>query len=275
MKLKDPILNENQRTNSLRTIHFLDPSPENSQTVMLLHGLGSTSVSWQMQMNELMQKKFRPIAPDIPGFGKSKRFDGRWTVSSAAQNLVEMMNELGEESFAVVGFSMGGAVALQIVLDFPEKINKLVLVNTFAALRPRDLDEAWYFVRRFVKASLLGAEAQAELVAHRVFPHPEKEDYRNVVVKQILEADRNTYNQAMRSLGRFNVLSRLKEISIPTLVITGERDTTISAHTQEKLVCSIAGAQQVFIPDAGHAAMIDQPELFNRALISFLDRNDL
>jgi pimeloyl-ACP methyl ester carboxylesterase len=71
-------------------------------------------------------------------------------------------------------------------------------------------------------------------------------------------------------LGTFDVRRRLKEIDLPTLVISAEQDTTVPLDNQADLVRGIKGAKQVMIPSSRHAVIVDQPELFNQALIQFL-----
>lgn len=80
------------------------------------------------------------------------------------------------------------------------------------------------------------------------------------------------YRSAMRALGLFNSMRRLSEIQIPTLVVTGRSDTTVPPVSQGSLVQGIRGARQVVIGNAGHAVTIDQPEVFNQALLGFLEQ---
>jgi 3-oxoadipate enol-lactonase len=86
----------------------------------------------------------------------------------------------------------------------------------------------------------------------------------------ILQGDERVYRAAMRSLGLFDVQKRLGEIHVPTLVITGECDTTVPLPVQRVLAEKIPGATQVMIPNAGHAVIVDQPEAFNQALRGFI-----
>lgn len=238
--------------------------------VLLLHGLGANGSSWTLQFDPLVKAGFRPIAPDTPGFGASP-YDGKgWTIQRSAAAMAELVQELVAIPAHVVGISMGGTIAQQIALDFPRLVNKLVLVNTFAILRPTRLSGWLYFLQRFILVHTLGLSTQAKFVAARIFPGEDQQVMRDLLIAQITQADPRAYRPAMRSLGLFNSTGRLDQIKTPTLVITGERDSTVPLASQRKLAGQILGAKHVFIPDAGHAVTIDQPDLFNKELLGFL-----
>jgi pimeloyl-ACP methyl ester carboxylesterase len=237
---------------------------------VLLHGLGANSSSWQLQMPDLLDRGFRPIAPDLPGFGKSRQSGGRWSIRYAAQAVASLLNHLQAAPLHVVGISMGGTVALQLALDYPRLVKKLVLVSTFARLWPESLGGWLYFAQRALLVWGRGLESQAQYVASRIFPGEGQQELRQALIEQIMQANPSVYKQAMRSLGLFNVQGRLGEIQAPTLVITGEADTTVPVHNQRPLVDKIPGARQIIFPDAGHALCVEQPERFNQVLLDFL-----
>lgn len=256
-------------------ISYLDPYPQNIPVVLLLHGLGTEGSSWTYQLKALGEGGFRPVAPDLPGFGQSRFTGNRWSIKNIAGMVVDLMGSLPTEKFHLAGISMGGTIALQAALDFPEKVTSLCLINTFATLRPKRIGELYYLVRRYVKARLGGAGSQAELTARRIFPRPEQELLRQELVQHIRQTDPVVYKTAMHELGTFDVRKSLKLISKPVLVLTGERDTTVSLENQHDLAIGIQGASQIFIQNAGHGAIIDQPEEVNRCLIQFLKKHSI
>ena len=121
-----------------------------------------------------------------------------------------------------------------------------------------------------MRANLLGVEAQAEMVAWRIFPEADQESLRKILIESILQSDPAVYRAAMRSLGLFDVKKRLKQIKIPTLVITGTLDSMVPPPVQAALAQNIPGAQQVLIQGGRHAVIADHPEQFNQALLEFL-----
>jgi 3-oxoadipate enol-lactonase len=251
-------------------IHYLDENPTGRASIVLLHGLGANCTSWQLQIPPLTQAGFRVIAPDAPGFGKSTYPGGNTSIASIASRIAELIQTLGIDSCNVVGISMGGTLALQLAIDHPETIQKMVLVNTFARLQVENIRILPYVLLRLILVHTLGLPAQAHTVARRIFPHPDQEFLRQELINQITQADVHAYRATMRALGRFDVRKWLCEIRCPTLVITGEADNTVPPPNQDFLAQSIPGAKQIYIPQAGHAVSVEKPDQFNSLLLEFL-----
>ncbi|MEI8131407.1 MAG: alpha/beta hydrolase [Leptolinea sp.] len=257
------------------SVFFLDPFAQNQQIVVLLHGLGTEGSSWRYQIQALGAAGFRPIALDLPGFGQSKFTGERWSIKNTARIVMDLVTSLSEERFHLAGISMGGTIALQAAIDFPERIKSLALINTFASLRPKRAGEWYYLLRRYVKARFRGAGSQAELTARRIFPKPEQEILRQELIQHIQQTDPEVYKSAMQALGTFDVRKLIKTLSIPVLVLTGENDTTVPLENQHDLAIGIQNAQQIIIQNAGHGVIIDQPEVVNRNLVLFLSEHSI
>jgi pimeloyl-ACP methyl ester carboxylesterase len=250
-------------------IHYEEINPQGSPPVLLLHGLGSAGADWFFQFEALSKAEFRVLAPDLRGFGRSSA-PPKVTVKDMADDMAIFLDKTNASPAHVAGISMGGTVALQFALDHPEMVRKLVLVNTFARLSPQSLGEILYLVTRLFLTSLMGPEKQAEMVAKRVFPHPNQESLRNNLRQRILHTNPCAYRSALQSLQKFDVLSRLKELSMPVLVVTGAEDTTVPPRVQEEMAKAIPGARHVIVEGSGHGIIADNPEAFNRILVEFL-----
>jgi pimeloyl-ACP methyl ester carboxylesterase len=251
-------------------LHYIDEGAPASPAVLLLHGLGATGESWRPQIRPLTDAGFRVVAPDARGFGGSS-YPGRGTsVSAMAGDLARLLEGLGIARTQVVGISMGGTLALHLAVDRPRMADRLVLVNTFACLRPRSLEVWLYFALRLLVVHTVGLPRQAQMVAHRIFPREDQSELRQELIDQVLQADPRAYRATMRSLALLDLRDRLGEVRAPTLIITGERDTTVPEHTQRELEAGIPGARRIIIENAGHAVISDSPERFNTLLIEFL-----
>ncbi len=249
-------------------LHYLDLNPESENAIVLIHGLGATCDSWALQFDELCRSDFRVLAFDVPGFGKSDPISGG--LSAWASRIAQCASAIQLTSYKLAGISMGGVLAQQIAIEYPETINKLVIINSYARL-DFSKPQTWpYFLTRVILLHTLGLPVQAKAVARKVFPKPEQEMYRRVLIDQILQADPRSYRSAMHDLARFNSADRLHRIQAPTLVITGEQDSTVAPKIQSRLAQGIPNCRQVIIPDAGHAVSIDQYQEFNRILVDFL-----
>lgn len=254
----------------MTSLYFHDPNPSGHPGVLLLHGLGADGTSWTLQFPALGEAGFRPIAPDVPGFGQSP-YDGRgWSIRRVAAQVADLLEELGTGPVHVVGLSMGGVIAQQFSLNFPDLTLKLVLASTFSALRPESLSGWLYFLRRFLLVNTLGLPTQAKVAAQHVFPGLGYAPLREMLVTSISHADPRAYRKAMVSLGLFDSRMQLGKFKMPTLVITGADDTTVTPARQKLLAAGIPGAQHVIIAAAGHAVSVDQAEKFNRSLLDFL-----
>jgi 3-oxoadipate enol-lactonase len=256
------------------SIHYLKINLRGSPTVLLIHGLGADGSSWALQLPALEKAGFCILAPDIRGFGKSNYIVKGMHIPEIASDLAVLLDQMQSVPAHVVGISMGGMVALQLALDFPHQVNKLVLINTFACLRPHKPRFWLYFALRFLLVHTLGLPTQARFVVRRIFPLPEQAGLRSLLYAQIIQSDPAAYRAMIRAIARFNVLSRLQEIRQPVLVITGDRDNTVPAQTQVELAAGIPSARQVFITDAGHAVIAEKPDLINRFLLDFLNEDE-
>ncbi len=188
-------------------LHFFDPNPSGSPIVLLLHGLGVNASSWSLQFDPLIKAGFRPLAPDLPGFGQS-RYDGRgWTVKRVAAALADFLVALGSSPIYLVGLSLGGMVAQQFVLDHPHLVKKLILVSSFAALRPEHSTGWFYLLRRVLLVVFKGIPEQAAFASTRLFPEPGQEALRQLFVEQIIQADPRAYRAAMLAIALFELAS--------------------------------------------------------------------
>ncbi len=253
-------------------LNLLDPFPDGRKPVLLLHGLGADASSWEYQIPALGTKGFRPVAVDLPGFGKTPKPASGWSIHDSAVAASRMMNELVDLPYDVVGISMGGVVAQVLARLDLGRVRKLVLVNTFACLRPRRVNEWFYLLKRIVVANFRGVKYQAEAVAERLFPELHQAVLREEIIRRILDSDPIVYRTAMWQLARFDSTRWLKEIGCPTLVISGELDSTVPLDNQKELANGLPTAHQVIIPAARHGVIVDQPEKFNQALLEFLEQ---
>jgi pimeloyl-ACP methyl ester carboxylesterase len=249
---------------------MVNPVQSQQKSILLLHGLGVYGESWGYQVQALESKGYRVLAPDLPGFGKSPPAEKTWSVDSAALAMVRLLDEQTIDQTVVCGLSMGGTVALRIALMHPERVNGLVLISTFAALRPRTLSEVIYFFRRGVRSYLTDPGQQARLVAERIFPNRDQSEWRELLVKSIQASDPRIYKQSMLALARFNVTRQLSSLHLPVMVITGGSDTTIPPAVQARMAESIPGAQHYLIDQAGHGVIVDHHAEVNQLLLEFL-----
>lgn len=253
------------------TIHYLDQNPSGYPVVLLLHGLGATGDSWQLQFPPLIEAGYRVLAPDMRGFGRSNYPGGSNKPETMAADTAKFLQMLEISKCHLIGLSMGGTIALQLVLKNQNLAELLILTNTFAKLRPTNVSNWIFYGIRLILVHILGINKQATYVASRLFPHPEQEELRSEFTKQVRQANQKAYRSTMRSYARYDLTDHLGEIDIPTLIITGENDTVVPPAVQAELVKRIPYSNQIIVPNTGHAVTVEQPDIYNNIVLDFLN----
>lgn len=256
-------------------MNVFDPNPVGYPVALFIHGLGADGSAWYYQIDALKNAGVRPIAIDLPGFGKSPNHLLHWTIENVRDVCFARMQQLGIEKYTVIGHSLGGAIALSMAVQYPQTIEKLCLINSFAHLRPQKLDDWIYLLRRFSRAMMLSPKTQAEMVANRIFPEVSQSVLRDMVVQKIIETDTGAYKNAMKSIAFFDIRKMLSKISIPCLIITSEHDNTVSKKIQQEMAEKIPTARQEILYKGGHAIIVEQPELVNQLILDFLINHPL
>ncbi len=237
--------------------------------LILLHGLGSSGDDWWFQL-PAFSPHFRLVAPNLRGHKQSSALRGPISVYTLAADIAKLMEALEIPCAHVLGLSLGGLVGQVLAIDFPEKVNKLILVNTFAHLWPTSLRETYTLARRVVVARFLPPITTAQVVARDLFPRPNQAALRAEVLRRIGVNDVTSYRQLVNTIRRFDLRARLDRIQAPTLLITGDRDTVVPRGCQQQLASGIRRVQWHIVRDSGHATPIDQPEEFNKTVLNFL-----
>jgi len=267
--------------------------------VIFIHGLGSSGyMEWRRNL-ETVAERHRVLAPDLPGYGRTDKPRVRYTIPYFARFIRSYMEESGLRSAALIGASLGGRVALEVALEEPKRVRKLVLVNTLGLGRPQvrmaqiayglvtipRVGEAvmglardaltWAprtVVRRFA-ARYSGTGADLALTMDDGYLSDLREMY-------ALEGYRSAYLSTVRSLvnpraifgGHHDVTRRLNELKIPVQLIWGANDPLFPLAHAERARSMIERASLAVIDGAGHTPQAERPEEFNRVLHRFLDR---
>lgn len=254
-------------------LHYTLHNPDKSETVLLLHGLGSASGDWQLQL-PVLTPKYRVLTPDARGHGCSPKPRGRYAIEAMAADVAALLDDLQIPDAHAVGLSMGGAMAQQLAITNPERVKSLTLINTFARVRPAGWSGLFRFFRRLYALRFGSLRDLGEPVIARMFPKPEQAGLRRLGLERFLvnNTDKEVYKAVLAANVRFDARRRLGAIRCRTLVVAGDRDRTVPMRCKTELRDGIPGARLVVIPDSGHATPIDQPERFNEVLVAFLEQ---
>ena len=259
---------------------------EDDRTLVLLHGFAASVFSWRKVMEPLSEAG-TVIAFDRPAFGLTQRpMPGVWGVQNPyspeaqADLTVALMDELGVEKAVLVGHSAGGTVALLTALRYGERVEALILED--ASVYERSGTPEWMQpILRTPPVSRLGPLAVrsitlwGEAAIRTAWDDPDKITVELISgYKKPLEAenwDRALWELVLAS-HPLNLEERLDELSVPVLVITGERDRIVLTRNSERLAAELPGAELVVMPDCGHVPHEECPEGFLQATTGFLSR---
>lgn len=249
------------------------PPGRDVPAVVLLHGLGSSAADWAPQV-AAFGERFRVLAIDLRGHGRSRPARGRLTVEGMADDVGAALTALGERDAHVVGLSLGGCVGLALALRHPARARSLTLVNTFARLAAAGARARVRMVQRLALLAVAPMPVVAAHVARGLFPKPEQRVAYDAAVASLAANPRRTYLATLGALARFDARAALAEVRCPALIVVGDRDDRVPRAAADALRQAIPRARLVVIPDSGHATPYDQPAAFNRAVLSFLGEVD-
>lgn len=236
--------------------------------LLLIHGLGANRSDWDAHV-PVLSRHFRVIAPDLPGYGDSDKPFRFYSVPFFARLMWQLCDRLGLERLAIVGHSMGGATALQMALDAPQRVERLVISNSVPSFKPRNVSEYREFIMRTTLMALLGPRLLAKIMSRRMFPRPEQADQRARVIARSRHNHRHTYLASLFALGRWSVLERLPEVQTPALVIAAEWDY-FPLEDVERFAAELPNGQLRYFAGTRHGLPLEIPGPFNEVVLEFL-----
>jgi 3-oxoadipate enol-lactonase len=234
---------------------------DGDRVVLLSGSLGSTLEMWEPQLPALIPR-FGVLRYDHPGHGSSPPL-AQTTVSSMAQEVLVLLDELGIASVSYCGLSLGGAVGMRLALDEPGRVDKLVLCSTSARFAtPQFWQERADTVRRD------GIEAVADVVLERWFT-PGFRDVRRYR-EMLLSIPTEGYARACEALRDWDARGQLGRISAPTFAIAGAEDPSTPPADLEAILAEIPGADLLVVDDARHLVNVERANEFNDAVSAYL-----
>ena len=217
--------------------------------LLLVHGLMVTGEMFEPVIDHYAARR-RVIVPDLRGHGQSRGLPVPYTVAQLASDLSRLLDHLGVDSAAVLGYSQGGAIAQQLVLDHPKRCSRLVLACTFA-FNMTTLSEKLEGRLTPPLIRLLGMRRLAQFVVSQGFKGLGKERA-GWLVGLIAGQERELMVSAYREMMAFDSRGRLAQIRCPTLVVAGSNDQAVPIHHAKMLRDGIPGSRLVVVDGADH-----------------------
>ena len=228
--------------------------------VLLTHGYSASAHMWEGQV-EPFSKRYKLITWDMRGHGKSDYPDdlAEYTEAQTVADMAAILDAVGAKTAVIGGLSLGGYMSLAFHLAHPERTEALLIIDTGPGYKSDEPRAGWNAtaIRRaenFEKNGLPPAGSGG--AETRAAPHRDATGLAKAARGMLTQHDSR-------------VISSLPEIKVPSLVLVGANDTPFLAAS-DYMAAKIPGAKKVVLPDAGHAANIDQPAAFNAAVLGFL-----
>jgi pimeloyl-ACP methyl ester carboxylesterase len=247
-----------------RNISFSEAG--HGQTLILIHAFPTDLHLWKAQQHAL-KKYFHVVSLDLWGFGHSRETDGHAvTMSDYADEVQQLLDELQVKKAIVGGESMGGYVALAFLQKYPERVNGLILSDTQSIA-----DTAEAKAKREAAAQDVLAHGSQQLIAGFMLKALTSDAPKNTVtfLENILAAQKPTaIASALRGMAeREDTSNLLANSHLPILILTGEEDALISPEQSRDMHALAKNSKLVVIAHAGHLSSLEQPEVWNRAVV--------
>jgi len=282
--LQYPFEVKRQALSSGAEVAYIDEG--RGRPIILVHGLGSYIPAWKKNI-EALKNNYRIIALDLPGYGKSSKGPWSGSLEFYTETVMELADSLGIEKFTMGGHSMGGQVTLVAALQYPERIEKLILAAPAGFEEFHNGEKEWF---RSVATPSLTLYVKPKQIQENVFVnfHDFPQDAEFMIKDRIAMRDAEDFEgyayivaQSIKAMVDRPVLDYLPLIEQPVLIFFGENDRlipnrfltggeteTIARQGHEK----IPNSTLYMVPEAGHFVQFEKADFFNEKVNEFLKK---
>jgi 3-oxoadipate enol-lactonase len=254
-------------------LYYIDVGKPAGAPIVLIHGFPFSHEMWRPQI-ELLQDRFRVIAYDVRGHGRSEVGDGQYTIELFIDDLIGLLDHLKVKKAILCGLSMGGYIALRAVERNPERCRALILCDTSSEA---DTNEAK--LRRAASIKTVkrdGVKAYAEAFVKAVFAPDTLARKPEIVamIRGIIESNSQLgiCGTLLALAGRTETTASLPKFEAPALILVGELDMVTPPPLSMKMRDNLRNVELHVVSGAAHLSNLENPEEFNSHLLSFLNK---
>ncbi|MEM4919988.1 MAG: alpha/beta hydrolase [Candidatus Nezhaarchaeales archaeon] len=239
--------------------------------LVMIMGLAGNLDWWDPKMISELSKHFKLILFDNRGAGRSDMGQKQFSIKLFANDTAGLMNALGIPKANVLGFSMGGMIAQELVLNYPEKVKKLVLCSTFCGARrgvlpppqPVPLDDLAENPRKVM-------EFMARMIFTEEFINSNPQAFEDMIQRMLrAPITKEAFIKQFYAIMEFDTYDRLPQIKVPTLVLHGKMDILLPVENATILASAIPNAKLVILERSGHG-LAEEIEKVIAEIIDFL-----
>jgi len=244
--------------------------------LVLIMGIGYDATLWGLHQIPAFSREFQVIAFDNRDVGRSSQATGPYTVADMADDVAGLLDGLGIDRAHVLGISMGGMIALEFALRYPERLDRLILTGTGAGTGRAKFDpiSIWNFVKQHDTTGLTFAAQQFLWLFSTDFcrNHQAVDETLALLGSNPNPVSPEAYARQADAYVQHDALDRVGKIKARTLVVTGERDRLTPPWIGRELAEAIPGAKFHLVegPGASHVLPLERPDDFNQIVLSFL-----
>ncbi|BCL62543.1 3-oxoadipate enol-lactonase [Desulfomarina profundi] len=240
-----------------------------SQAIVLLHGIGADHRMWDPQIQVLSQNGYYVLAPDLLGHGKTSKVS-ELNLENWEDQLLELLFYAGVSKCILVGVSMGGVIAQSFAMNYPEKIHKLILADTFGELKTcREKVLGFLQITAYSILKVSGHKILAkgmELTYKAPFAHMAKEYF----CQMSLTADFEQLILARKAINKIKAIGKIDGDQISTLVLVGHQSGKSFVEINRKIADAITGSRFVILKNSMDPSNLVNETDFNREVLQFL-----
>ena len=239
----------------------------NGFPLVLVHGFLGSSEMWILQ-KEFLSNHFRVISPALPGFGESHKVKSKDSINKMAQTILKNLNERNIEKFHLLGHSMGGMIAQEMVKISGDKINKLICYATGSIGDIPGRFESLDTSRERLKKE--GIKETVKRVPKKWFVKADKAKYFYLCENATNEITEEAVDNALLAMKNWRGYENLKDIHNKTLIVWGDKDISYNFEQVETLNKNISNSELIIFKGCSHNLHLEEPEKFNNVIKDFL-----
>jgi len=239
------------------------------EPLLLIMGLSYPSYMWH-RSRPVLADRYRTIAFDNRGVGQSDVPPGAYSIALMASDAVAVLDAAGVQSAHILGFSMGGMIAQEFALQYPGRVNSLILGCT-AAGGPHAVQAEPGAIQTLMRRDLTPEESKEAIIPFIYDPDTSRGRIdEDMAIRMKWYPTPQGYMSQLQAIFGWESYNRLSQITAPTLVIHGETDRLIPPANGKLIAERIPGAKLILLPHASHIFDTDQPDAAHQEILNFL-----